>query len=314
MGGTSLDRELLNEALDGMYNNKVPTASAFTQRRGSVLPKAFEDIYRKHAQSLSTPVTWHGRRIFAHDGSDLVYMEDRTDAECHFEGYNKLHINALYDLCNNVYIDASVDHGREEDEREAAAEMAARFPKAGGPRPIAAMDRGYEAYNLMACLEEAGWDYLIRVKDIDSTGIFYGLRWTLEDNNAFDKDIRLIITRKQTKEVKAHPEIYKILPSNSRFDLLEGRETYEIKFRAVKFKLPNGTWECLITNLPREEFPPETLMELYWKRWGIETSFRLLKNALCLKNVHAKKREYIKQEVFAKLTIPGPASAGPYLV
>lgn len=38
-------------------------------------------------------------------------------------------------------------------------------------------------------------------------------------------------------------------------------------------------------------------------RWGIETSFRELKYAIGLSCFHAKKVEYIKQEIFARLLL-----------
>ena len=38
-------------------------------------------------------------------------------------------------------------------------------------------------------------------------------------------------------------------------------------------------------------------------RWGIETSFRDLKHTLGLLHLHAKKVEFVLQEVFAKLTM-----------
>ena len=38
-------------------------------------------------------------------------------------------------------------------------------------------------------------------------------------------------------------------------------------------------------------------------RWGIETSFRDLKHTLGLLHLHAKKVEFILQEIFAKLTM-----------
>jgi len=312
MGGESIDREILYGALDGLYDDEVPTPSAFVQRRACVKPEAFETVYREHAKTFSARQTWRGRRIFAEDGSDLVYMEDSADPDCHYEGYNKIHLDALYDLINDYYADVSIALGRKVDEREAAAKMAARFPKTEGSRPIMTADRGFEAYNLMAHLEESSWDFLIRVKDINSTGILSGLSWVTEEG-AFDKDVRLLLTRRQTKEMKSHPEIYKILSSQTKFDFLEDRDTYEIQFRAVRIMLPNGEWECLLTNLIREEFPPDVLFELYGMRWGIETSFRLLKNALCLKNFHARKRDSILQETYAKLTMYNYCSESIYL-
>ncbi|WP_144421928.1 transposase, partial [Streptococcus pneumoniae] len=41
---------------------------------------------------------------------------------------------------------------------------------------------------------------------------------------------------------------------------------------------------------------------LYASRWGIETSFRDLKYSIGLVNFHAKKKEGILQEIFARFT------------
>ena len=42
---------------------------------------------------------------------------------------------------------------------------------------------------------------------------------------------------------------------------------------------------------------------LYGHRWGIETSFRELKHVLGAKNFHAKEREYIEMEIWARLIL-----------
>ena len=38
-------------------------------------------------------------------------------------------------------------------------------------------------------------------------------------------------------------------------------------------------------------------------RWGIETSFRELKYIIGLTNLHSKKDNFVRQEIFAKLTM-----------
>lgn len=38
-------------------------------------------------------------------------------------------------------------------------------------------------------------------------------------------------------------------------------------------------------------------------RWGIETSFRELKYIIGLTNLHSKKENFVRQEIFAKLTM-----------
>ena len=43
--------------------------------------------------------------------------------------------------------------------------------------------------------------------------------------------------------------------------------------------------------------------KIYHLRWGIETSFRELKYSIGLTSFHARKVDYIKQEVFARLLL-----------
>ena len=57
------------------------------------------------------------------------------------------------------------------------------------------------------------------------------------------------------------------------------------------------------TNLPENEFDITELKNLYQMRWGIETSFRELKYAIGLTHFHAKKTEYVKQEIWARLIL-----------
>ena len=62
-------------------------------------------------------------------------------------------------------------------------------------------------------------------------------------------------------------------------------------------------YETIITNLDQNLFPLPEIKQLYAMRWGIETSFRDLKHTLGLLHLHAKKVEFIHQEIFAKLTM-----------
>lgn len=47
----------------------------------------------------------------------------------------------------------------------------------------------------------------------------------------------------------------------------EEHEEYEINFRIIRFALKGGGYECLITNLPKEDFATEEIKELYHLRW-----------------------------------------------
>ena len=74
-----------------------------------------------------------------------------------------------------------------------------------------------------------------------------------------------------------------------------------MKLRMVRFLLDTGEYECIVTNLKREEFPPWRIRELYHLRWGIETSFRKLKYSIGISQLHSKKAEYVEQEIYARV-------------
>jgi len=304
MGGNSIYKELLESQ---GYNVNTATTSAFVQQRNKILPSALECLFHKFTQSHTGIKDYRGYRLLAIDGSDLPIATDPADTDTYFQsqpntkGYNLLHLNAAYDLCNRLYVDALVQPRRLWNEGRALTAMVERSALQG--KIIVIADRGYESYNNFAHIECKGWNYVIRVKDLDSNGILSGLR--LPASGAFDQDVHLTLTRKQTKEVKAHPEIYKFLPSNSTFDFLDLHENlfYPLSFRIVRFVLPDGAYETVITNLSAADFPPDELRSLYHMRWGIETSFRALKYTVGLTNFHAKRQEFITQEIFARIIL-----------
>ena len=302
MGGNSIYKELLESQ---GYDVNTATTSAFVQQRNKILPSAVEFLFHEFTQSYTDIKDYRGYRLLAIDGSDLHIATDSSDAATYFQnqsntkGYNLLHLNAAYDLCNRLYVDAIVQPRRLCNEGRALAAMVDRSPIKG--RTIVIADRGYESYNNFAHIERKGWNYVIRVKDLDSSGILSSLR--LPSDGEFDQDVHLTLTKKQTKEVKAHPEIYRFVPSSSTFDFLDLQENlfYPISFRVVRFVLPNGAYETVITNLSAADFPPDEIKTIYNMRWGIETSFRALKYTVGLTNFHAKRRESITQEIFARM-------------
>ena len=304
MNGNSLYTELMTYF---NYDIKTASTSAFIQQRSKIRPDAFKYLFQQFTASYDNYKSFKGYRLLAVDGSTFNIAHNPNDEKTYIKsstakkGYNSLHLNALYDLMNRLYIDAQIQPIRELNERQALIEMVGNSPLKDPVILVA--DRGYESYNTFAHLEEKGWNYVIRVKDIKSKSIVSSL--DLPDSDEFDTTIHLTLTRKQTNEVKSNPHHYKFLPNNARFDHFDLKETqfYKLSFRVVRFKLTEDTYETLITNLEPDEFSKEALKEIYAMRWGIETSFRELKYAIGLINLHAKKPTFIEQEIFAKLTM-----------
>lgn len=303
MGGNNLTNELMEYF---HYDVDMASSSAFIQQRNKLLPFAFEFLLNEFTHSFQDLKTYDDYRLLAVDGSDLNIYHNPNDADTYFQsnpnskGFNQVHLNAMYDLCNKLYVDVCIQPARKENEFRALTDMADRSNISGDVIVIA--DRGYESYNVFAHIEQKGWKYAIRVKDVMSNGILSALKLPQEDE--FDVNINKILTRKQTKDIKSNPELYKFLPQNSTFDYLDNINMfYPIKFRVVRFKISENTYETIITNLDSEKFPPKKIKEIYHLRWGIETSFRELKYAIGLISFHSKKVEHITQEIFARLVM-----------
>lgn len=312
MEGTTLTNELLR--LFGC-DASTATSSAFVQQRKKILPIAFEKLFHDFVSQTSKNDNYKGYRLLAVDGSDIQIPTNLKDIDSLFipkEGvkpYNLLHLNVLYNLLAHTYEDVIVFKRKDAFEKKALTEMVDR--SIIDDKAIVIMDRGYESYNVMAHVQEKGWFYLIRVKDFGKykTGIVDGLE--LPNEEEFDEYIDLNLTRKQTNEMKNLFQMknkYRRIPHNRTFDYLpstskKSDETvlYNLPFRIVRFPISENSYEVVVTNLNSDDFPPEELKKLYGMRWGIETSFRDLKYTVGLLHFHAKKVEYILQEIFAGL-------------
>ena len=300
--GKSMNKELL-DYFD--FSTETPSVSAFTQQRAKVLPDMFDFLFREFTEN--TPHTqnlYNGYHLFACDGSNLTIATNPHDIETfrvsnqYNATSNHLHLNVIYDLLNRIYVDANVQTLSTRNEYRACAQMIDRSQYQD--KVILIADRGYENYNIFAHAIEKGWDFVIRGKDIHSNGIASGLQ--LSTKESFDVPIQLELTRSQALAMKKH---CKFMPTNQTFDYMSVRskETYCISFRVVRFPIADDCYELLITTLDKDEFPISKLKELYHLRWGIETSFRELKYAIGLTSFHSKKREFILQEIYARLLL-----------
>lgn len=309
MEGGTLTNELLNYF---GCSAETASASAFVQQRSKLAPETLPALFDLFVQKTKPMKLYKGFRLLAADGSDIQIPHNPEHTVSLYPGtngkspYNILHLDAVYDLLQHTYQDASVVGDREANERSALCCMVDR---SAIEKAILMADRGYEGFNLMAHIQEKNWKYLIRVKDIGLGGIATGL--TLPETEEFDVLIDLSLTTKGTNEVKElfkQKNQYRYISSNQCFDFLPKTNRkydpavfYNLPFRIVRFKITDDSYETVITNLDAVDFPPFELKKLYAMRWGIETSFRKLKYTIGLLHFHAKKVEHIYQEIFARL-------------
>lgn len=245
------------------------------------------------------------------DGSDIHIATNPQDTSSFYPGsnghkpYNLLHLNALYDLEHNIYVDSITQKALDHDEHKALVEMVDR---SAIKQAVVIADRGYESYNNMAHIQEKGWKFLIRIRD-EEHGIKSGFH--LPECDTFDIPIELSLTRKQTKEMKKllqDKNHYRYISHSSPFDFLPARSRktekpsfFVLSFRIVRFLVTDDLYETVVTNLDSQTYPPDQLKKLYAVRWGIETSFRDLKYTIGLLKFHSKKVTCIQQEIYARL-------------
>lgn len=292
------------------FDLNAPTTSAFIQQRKKILPFTFKHLLKKQLGHKKNYKKYKGYRTLAIDGSQLPIPYNPNDKDSYkpiagkgicVRGCNSLLINALYDLKNNVYLDANIQGLKSMNEKSACEKL---IIESTIDEPVILIaDRGYEGYSLLCTLDDKNWKYLIRVKDKYSNGMFSQIApATLEE---YDFDIKWDLSYSTKKEIREKLENYRFVRKPNSIKVMErdNLDHYLLNIRVVRVLITENNYETLITNLSAEEFNSEELKELYNQRWGIETSFRKLKYAIGLLHLHSKERTCMEQEIYGKLVM-----------
>lgn len=304
----SMDAGSINRELTRFFDfsSDTPSASAFVQQRNKIKTSAFETVFQKFHSSFETK-KYKDYHLLACDGSVITIPLDEDEKKHKYsyirkreqqKDYYQIHLNAIYDIVSKQYVDAYIEPRNGHNERNALSKMIGKnnLPE----KSIIIADRGYEGYSLISQIQQSGHYYLIRAKDNKDGGLIKG--FPLPQTGEYDETLTYTYTYKRGKEILAQPEKYKVVHYTPNAYFLNSENPFfEMTIRFVKLQLPNGEYECLITNLPADEFTTSELGELYNMRWGIETSFRTLKYTVGLLYFHSKKAEFIEQEIWSRL-------------
>lgn len=333
MGAGSLNSEIFHAFPD---INLRMTASAFEQQKAKLKPECFKEIMIELSQVSSTGRLLDNKYlVVAIDGSDFD-QPFNPKSENIFQGkdgriYCQIHVNALYDVLNKLYLDMFIQPKQKMDEREAALAMVKQLGKQEKAF-LVLMDRGYTSFNLIEnCNQLKCCHYVIRTKA--GNGALKEVK--AMSNHEYDIDLSCrvtsshyyYLTHKDTEKFlhvimhKKHQ--YKAVRSKNTIDQRwDFEDICNVKFRVCKFRInPPGSddeWEVLITNLDRNQYPLARMKEIYHLRWGIETSFRELKYDLSGVQFHSKKDQFVYMEIYAHfamynaVSLSVNASAKPY--
>lgn len=299
-----------------MDPDRIPSQSAFNQRRKQISLFAFEYLFHKFSQSF--PRTTHSFNdycVLAFDGTHVVYdtnaniLEDFNKPRLtEYKGYNHMHLNGFVDVNSKSFLDILIQPGQKPDERKAFHTMLDQFSPENPENYIITVDRGYESYDFIFHCELKNFKYVARAKAPSSSRSILSsyIDDLPDDQEEFDVVIERFFTDRFTNIMRDQSHVYHYMNPSKPIphfqDLLNGMHLCYIRFRAVKIKTGANSYEYIITNLPGT-ICLNDIKECYHLRWGIEVCFRYLKHAAGLLHFHSKKPEFLKQEIYATLTL-----------
>ena len=296
------------ELLDLFGEQDLPLASAMVQRRNQIKKEAYVTLFNEFTGSIPITKTFHGYQLVACDGTRLNLPHNSSDPDTlvdHIEGrkgFNQVHLNALYDVMNDIFLDAEVQKMPEMDELGAFCRFLDKYAYSRNKRVYIA-DRLFACVNVYAHAIRNDEKFLIRMRESDAKNLFNN-QMHLLDADYVDESVTVHVGRRRISRNHRF-ENYHYVREGSRYDYIDyGDDKVDrLQFRVLKFPLGNGFFEYIATNLSAKDFPFVTIKELYNLRWREETAFRHLKYAGSMVHIHSIKHDFLIQEIYGKLTM-----------
>jgi len=253
------------------------SAASFCEARHKIKTDLFckllHHVWKLLGQDFANTARWHGRRVFAVDGSkiNLQRHEDLAREFAVPEGAHcpQVLVSTLFDVCAKVPLDLRVDSFAT-DERAQMLDMLHHLNEGD----VLVLDRGYPSHEVLQALSKAKIDFLIRVPSSNSFKAIDVFR-------------------------KADGEDYRLF-----FDLPAGypREWKRLRLRVVKITNDDGEESYFITSLLRNAFSLEDLRELYHMRWEVEEFYKLMKSNYIGQGQFRSKSPFgVIQEIHAQM-------------
>lgn len=269
--------------------------SSVSKARKKVPWQVFQDI-QSHAIQLAYDLwpkndikyLWHGMSVFAADGSkynlpSTVELREKFDPESGLHNNGKGHypqclVSTLYDVFRRLPVSRTVV-GIDGSERD---EMKKLLPSVS-PNSVWMFDRGYPAYETIHHLNANYRGYYLFRCPASST--FPAVESFIKTGEKQD--------------------IIWLMPSNkfkNKVSLSDRAKLKPVKLRAIRLESPDGTLSVLLTNLfNKKKYPRDEIIDLYFRRWEVETYYRDEKVTMEIEKFHSKTENAILQELYAAM-------------
>lgn len=264
--------------------DEISTA-ALCKARQKVKYTAFKELFKQTAQITQRTNCFHGYHLYAVDGMKGELPKTPELSEKYRASTNSdipmFHAVSAFDVLNEVFID-SIFHFGTADERKLSCEMIDSIEQNANysdEPQIWIFDRGFPSLILLQKLFENNLKFVMRV------------------SKSFIKEVNEF---RESKYVDREVHV-KYTKQRLHRNHVKSDGICEFSLRCVRIKLPKGEDEILITNLERKDFPKRDIKEIYHLRWGIETSFNYLKNAVFVEEFTTRSENGIAQDYYVSL-------------
>lgn len=264
----------------------LPTASAYCQARQKLKPELFtrlnqmvvEDFYRLY-EANGAVKRWRGRRLLGADGTRLN-LPDTPNLRAAFTVNSNQHeefIQAtavvLHDLLNDIGLKASL--GPLSGEKRPLLEQ---LWEATEESDILVLDRNFGDYSIVAWAVLTRRDVIIRCRRQSFS--------VVEEFWQSDK-LQAIVTLKVAQSAETQRYVREHgLPES-------------VRVRLLKFTLPSGETEVLLTTLcDRRQYPGQEFYTVYGWRWSDETYYDRIKNIFEVERFSGATEQIIRQDFF----------------
>lgn len=265
----------------------VPSASAYCQARQKLNPALFQelttitaqDFYRLAGQEGAV-ATWRGHRLLGADGSKLTLPDNPELRKAYSVQRNQIGVQTvqalsvvLYDLRNDLALGAKLG--------PIVAEKRYLFDlwKQTKQGDVLVLDRLFADYCVIAFATQTRREAVIRCPQ-KSFGV-------VQDFWASDLKEQVVSLPCPTT------------PSTRAF-VKEHQLPMQVQVRLMKFTLPTGETEVLLTTLwDQRRYPTAEFYQVYGWRWGNETYYDRLKNIVEVERFSGISQRAIEQDFYA---------------
>lgn len=276
---------------------------SFSEQRANIIPTVFKQISLNYLSNIgyfdfnkNNPFfrTFYGFRLFAGDGSWFtLYNKIQTLKEFGFpDGYDRLPkviFCGIVDVLNDFLIDGIMGERGIGEMTLIHQNMQNVKDLIEPENSIFTFDRGFVSLKLICRLISMNTYFVIRLK-----------------SNSYKEERKSIQTDDSTLSIPLTENRLKIFKDQELKEEFKGIDELNLRIVTIELEKENEETEeieieieTLLTNLPPEVMNKEDIGEIYDARWGIECTYKTLKQRLQIENYTAYSKIGILQDIYS---------------